>query len=511
MERREFLDKASKIAAAATALGIGFPGLEPKPSVERGKIIDEIHRHIAERKDQHIAKLQEFLHQPSISSENVGVKECAELLRRYFVALGCKEAELVPTDRHPGVFAYYDAKAPQTLVNYMMYDVQPVNAEDWSSPPFDARVVDKPPLGRAIIARGAINTKGPLRAFLNALESIIAVNGTLPFNMYFLCEGEEELGSLHYPQIVARYKDRIKNAVAVLYATAEQNAEGDVVMFLGNKGIVYLELECTGKQWGRGPTEFEIHGSNQAIVDSPVWRLNKALSTMVSEDGNRVLIEGWYDKVAPPRKEDLELVEALEKRFDENVWKKAYKVEKWVGDLHGRDLIMRYLYTNTLNIDGIWAGYTVPGGVKTILPHMATAKLDSRLIPEIESKDIIPLIRKHLDRHGYTDIEIKKISAYEWSKTSPNEPIIQAIVDVYKKRGIDPMIWPHAGGSAPFYIFQRDGLSLPVARFGLGHGARAHSVDEYYIVEGNGKIAGLVEAEQAYVDVLFALAERLRK
>ena len=510
MDRREFIEKVGVATAGAVASQFVWNTLDSRAAAPSASTVADIHRYIAERKDQHIAKLQELLRQPSISSENVGIKECAELLRQYFVALGCKEAELVPTEGHPGVFAYYDARAPQTLVNYMMYDVQPVNPKDWSSPPFEAKVMDKPPLGKAIIARGAINTKGPLRAYLNALESIIAVNGTLPFNMYFLCEGEEELGSPHYPQIVNRYKDRIKNAAGVMYASAEQNAEGDVVMFLGNKGIVYLELECSGKHWRRGPIEYEIHGSNQAIVDSPVWRLNKALSSMVSEDGNRVLIEGWYDKVAPPSIEDLGLIDELEKRFDENVWKKAYKVEKWVGDVHGRELIMRYLYTTTLNIDGIWAGYTVPGGVKTILPHIATAKLDSRLIPNIESKDVIPLIRKHLDKHGYTDIQIKKISAYEWSKTSPKEPITQAIVEVYKKKGINPMVWPHAGGSAPFYVFQRDGLNLPIARFGLGHGARAHSIDEYYIVEGNGKIAGLVEAEQSYVDVLFALAEKLK-
>ncbi|MBA7609618.1 Succinyl-diaminopimelate desuccinylase [subsurface metagenome] len=465
--------------------------------------VEAIHRYIEEHEERHITKVQEFLRQPSISAENLGVRECAELLRNYYSELGCQEAELVPTEGHPGVWAYYDAGAEKTIVNYCMYDVQPVSGEAWSSPPFEAKIVTMPPFGKVVINRGAINSKGPYRAWLNALEAIIAVEGKLPVNIMFTAEGEEELGSPHFAQIIEKCRDRLKRADACLMCSATQDQEGKIRMSLGNKGIVYLELECSGKSWGRGPQQYDIHSSTKAIVDSPVWRLMQALSTMTSPDGNSILIDGYYDKVAPASEEDLELIDQLVEVFDDSVWKEMFKVERWIGDEKGRELLMRYLYSTTLNIDGIWGGYTGPG-TKTVLPHKVTCKIDTRLVPNQESKDIVPLIRAHLDKHGYSDIEVRQLAGYEWSKTSVKEPVVQAVLSVYEKYGIKPIIWPHMGGSAPMYLYSRPPLNLPICSGGLGHGGRAHSPDEYYVIEGNEKVAGLVKAEKSFVDILYA-------
>jgi len=465
--------------------------------------IEAIHRYIEEHEEAHITKVQEFLRQPSISAENLGVRECAELLRQYYAELGCQEAELVPTEGHPGVWAYYDAGAEKTIVNYCMYDVQPVGGETWSSPPFEAHIVTMPPFGKVVINRGAINSKGPYRAWLNTLEAIIAIEGNLPVNIMFTAEGEEELGSPHFYQIVEKYRDRLKRADACLMCGASQDQEGKIRMSLGNKGIVYLELECSGSGWGRGPQQYDIHSSNKAIVDSPVWRLMQALSTMTSPDGNSILIDGYYDKVAPPNEEDLELIDRLVAVFDDSLWKEMYKVERWIGDEKGRELLLRYLYSTTLNIDGIWGGYTGPG-TKTVLPHKVTCKIDTRLVPNQESQDILPLVRAHLDKHGYSDIEIRQLAGYEWSKTSVKEPVVQAVLSVYEKYGVKPIIWPHMGGSAPMYLYSRPPLNLPIGRGGLGHGGRAHSPDEYYVIEGNDKVAGLVKSEKSFVDILYA-------
>jgi len=209
--------------------------------------------------------------------------------------------------------------------------------------------------------------------------------------------------------------------------------------------------------------------------------------------------------IAPPSQEDLELVNQLAKVFDDRTWKDMYKVERWIGDEKGRELLLRYLYSTTLNIDGIWGGYTGPG-TKTVLPHRVTCKMDIRLVPNQESKDILPLIRAHLDKHGYSDIQIRQLSGYEWSKTSVKEPVVQAVLSVYEKYGIKPIVWPHMGGSAPMYLYTRPPLSLPVCTGGLGHGGRAHSPNEYYVIEGNGRVAGLVKAEKSYVDILYAFA-----
>src|SRR5690606_3654767 len=143
------------------------------------------------------------------------------------------------TSGHPGVFAWCDFGAPKTLVVYMMYDVQPVEPADWRSPPFAANVVEHD-LGRAIMGRGATNQKGPQRAFLNALESILAVRGKLPVNLIFAAEGEEELGSPHYPEVIDKYAERMKKADGVLFPFHSQDPSGGVSFFMGVKGIVYF-------------------------------------------------------------------------------------------------------------------------------------------------------------------------------------------------------------------------------------------------------------------------------
>lgn len=468
--------------------------------------IEAVHRYIEEHKDEHIARIQEFLRQPSVSAENYGVQDCAELLADYYRRLGCREVALVPTDGHPGVWAHYDAGAPKTIVNYCMYDTQPVVGESWTHPPFEAELAAMPPFERVIIARGAVNSKGPYRAWLNALESIIAVEGKLPVNIMFTAEGEEELGSPHFPQIIHRYADRLEMADAVLNCGMSQGLDGKVRMVLGVKGIVYMELECSGRAWGRGPREYDIHSSMKAVTDSPVWRLLQALASMTSPDGNTILIDGFYDRVADPWPEDLELIDELVKDFDDITWKEVFKVDRWIDDATGRDLLMRYFYSTTLNIDGIWGGYTGPG-TKTVLPHRATAKVDVRLVPDQESKDVVPLIRRHLDSHGYQDIEVCPLSGYEWSRTSVKEPVVQAVLGVYRRYGVPVQVWPHIGGSAPYYLYTRDPLNLPMAGGGLGHGGRAHSPDEYLVIDGNEKVAGLVEAEKSFVDILYAYAE----
>jgi acetylornithine deacetylase/succinyl-diaminopimelate desuccinylase-like protein len=276
-------------------------------------------------------------------------------------------------------------------------------------------------------------------------------------------------------------------------------------MTLGYKGIEYIELECSGKLWGRGPTEFDIHSSHKSWIDSPAWRMIHALTTMTSKDGNKVLIEGWYDNVKPPSEEDLELINKLAETFDEEIVKRELRTHRFINDLHGKDLLMQYLYSTTLNIDGIWSGYTGPGP-KTVLPHKITVKLDARLVPNQSPEEIIPKIRQHLDKHGYTDIIIGPMDPYDWSKTSLKETIVQAAIQAYRKLGYEPEIWPLSAGSVPYHLFNRKPLHLPFIDAGLGHGGRAHAPDEYFVIEGNDRVAGLAGCEKSFVMMLDTFA-----
>ena len=463
-----------------------------------------VYDYIDAHKFDHVAAIQRWLRQRSISAQNDGVLEMAEMLRGDLESLGFQEAELVPTDGHPGVWGYFDAGAEKTLVVYLMYDVQPVNPEDWDSPPFAANIVDHE-LGKVIMARGATNQKGPQRAFLNALESIIAVDGTLPVNIMVAAEGEEELGSPHYHQVIDAYFDRLKTADGALFPFNSQVPDGSINMILGVKGILYFEMSAQGGDWG-GPSRAEIHGSYKAVVDSPVWRLVKALSSLTSPDGNTVLVPGYYDGILPPTEEESLLINAGLEQIDDPRLQEMLGVSRWIDDKTGRDALVELLYQPTLNIDGIWGGYTGEG-VKTILPHKATAKVDSRLPPGLDPDEALGKIRAHLDASGFSDIEIDKLSGYPSSQTSVEAPAVQAALSVFMKYAEEVAVKPRIAGSAPFYQFT-ERLGLPLVPTGLGFGTGAHAPNEIMLIEpAEGvPVAGLADIEKAYADFIYALA-----
>ncbi|MDF3016095.1 MAG: hypothetical protein K0R44_1320, partial [Thermomicrobiales bacterium] len=206
--------------------------------------------HIAAHRDAHVARLQEFVRQPSVSATGEGMAEAVEQVADYLRQLGCAEVEIVPTDGHPSVFAYYDAGAPKTIVNYGMYDVNAVDPTEWERPPFCGDLVATAEFPSVLYGRGAFFAKGPYRAWLNALQSIISVEGTLPVNIYFVVDGEEEIGSPHFHQVIERFAPRLKTADATLSLGVAQNRTGDLSIFLGNKGFLYFELEASGERWG---------------------------------------------------------------------------------------------------------------------------------------------------------------------------------------------------------------------------------------------------------------------
>lgn len=454
----------------------------------------------------HTENLRRWVRQRSISAQNDGVQQMAAMLRDDLKALGFKEAEVVPTSGHPGVWGYYDAGAQKTLAVYMMYDVQPVEPTGWNVNAFDGAIVDHP-LGRVLMARGATNQKGPERAFLNAVEAIIKSGEGMPVNLMVLAEGEEELGSPHYPELIEKYRERLKTADGVLFPFNGQGNDGEVNMSLGVKGILYFEIEARGGEKG-GPRNAEIHGSYKAISDSPVWRLTQALASLTSKDGNTIVVPGYYDPIRKPTLEEERLVNGMLDDWtnSEGLIRQAFGIERWALGRMGRDSLMAYLFHTTLNINGLWAGYTGPG-VKTILPHIATAKVDSRLVPNQTPDAALKLIRDHLDKNGFSDIAIRKLSGYPPAQTSVETGLAQAMIGTYNKYGLTPSVAPRLAGSAPYYVFT-DILKLPLVAGGLGHGSGAHAPNEYMVIEpkAGSKIAGLADIEKFYVDMLFALS-----
>ncbi len=465
-----------------------------------------MYKHIDANIEPHIKELQRWVRQQSVSAQNRGIAEMASLLAADLRALGFKEVAVVPTKGHPGVFGFYDAGAPRTLVVYLMYNVQPEET-GWNVPAFDGALVDNA-LGKVLMARGATNQKGPERAFLNAVDSIIKTRGKLPVNLLVVAEGEEELGSPNYPEVITKYEARLAKADGVFFPLNAQDASGAVSLPLGVKGIVAFELEATGGPQG-GPAQAEIHSSLKAIVDAPAWRLTQALASLTTPDGNTILVPRYYEAIRQPTAEEQRLVNGIVKREGglTDAHRKGLGVERWIDGLAGRDLSAQLLFTTTININGMWSGYTGEG-MKTILPHVARARLDSRLVPNQTPDGQLDLVRKHLDAKGFTDVKVRKISGYAPAQTSVETPIVHAAISVFNKHGVTPSVAPRLAGSAPYYIFT-DRLKLPMVMGGLGHGAGAHAPNEYMVVEprAGSQVAGLAQIEKYYVDFLYAFSE----
>ncbi len=474
-------------------------------STAAAAVPQQVFARIDERLEDDILRLQEFVRQPSISAENRGIRECAELLRGYLAGIGCTPAEVVETGGHPVVYGERWVGAPKTLLIYLMYDTQPVSGEDWTVPPLEGRIVEKSPFGRCLVARGAKNSKGPLRAFLNAVEAIQEATGSLPVNLVFIAEGEEELGSPNLPGFVERYADRLSQADAMLHPYALQEPDGRVLIWPGTKGLLYVEIEASGARGGRGPRAYDIHASQKAIVDNPAWRLIAALSTLVADDGNTITLDGFHDNVRPPTTSEEAAVETLAETFGLEPFRQLWQVDTFLEEETALGLLRRYFFSPTLNIDGIWGGYIGPGS-KTVLPHRATAKLDARLVPDQGKDEILGKLRRHLAARGYADLDVRLMGGGEWSQTPPDAPIVRAAVAGLRDLGFEPEVWPRNVGFFPAYLFNRPPLNLPFCAAGLGHGGRAHSPDEYFVLDGNDRIAGLAGCEKSFAAILFRFA-----
>ncbi|MGH9388856.1 MAG: M20/M25/M40 family metallo-hydrolase, partial [Vicinamibacteria bacterium] len=363
-------------------------------------------------------------------------------------------------------------------VVYMMYDTQPFVKERWSRDPLAA---ERGPMGDfedVILARGAVNSKGPNRFFLNACQAIVEVEGKLPVNVLFTCDGEEEQGSPHFHQVLDPYRERLRRANCLLDAGPSQQRDGSVSMTLGTKGILEFELEASGELWGRGPQTMPIHSSRKAVLDSPVWRLLDALRSMYDPSENRILVDGFEDDIRPPNEEELMLMSTLLRKFPERLFtSEKENMKVFMKDWSPEEAARRLTFDTTMNIDGIWGGYTGPGSA-TILPEKAAVKIDCRLVPNQEIARQRELVLDHLNRRGFSDLKLTLIGGgMEWSQTSVTEPIVQAVLGMYQNADIEPSIWPRSAGSSPQYEYTRK-LGLPAGGGGLGHGGRAHADDE---------------------------------
>ena len=469
--------------------------------------LDAIRAEVAKQHDASIARLQEWIALPSIAAENLNSREGAEYMAKLARDAGFQKVEILDTDGKPGVFATLDAGAAKTVGLYFMYDVKQYDPAEWSSPPLEGKIVDKPGAGKVIMGRGAVNQKGPQMALLTALHAIRDAKQPMPVNLVLVAEGEEEIGSPNIGQLVYRpeVQAALAKSVGVFMPSAQQDLDGLATVTLGAKGIVELELVASGEKWGRGPAK-DVHSSLKAMVDSPAWRLVKALDTLVSDDGNTITIEG-YPTAPPISAEEKALIAAATAVRSEERAKQALGVKAWIDDLSWQAANERLVSQPTVNIEGLVGGYTGPGG-KTILPHRAVAKIDLRLVPGMKKDDAVAALKAHLAKRGYADVEVNVSGGYDPTSTKSDALLIQAALAVMKRNGLEPLLWPRNAGSYPGFVFTNPPLSLASGHFGLGHGGGAHAPDEYYVIEAtNPKVRGYDGAVMSFAEYLYELGK----
>ena len=499
MDRRDFLRGAF---AGAAVLTLGDPGATFLRAADREAVLAQI----SAQHDATLAMLREWIALPSIAAENRNYPQGPEYMARLARDAGFQHVELVPTAGKGGVFATLDAGATNWLAIYMMYDVKQYDPAEWSSPPLESRLVDKPGFGKVIVGRGATNSKGPQVACLAALKAFKAAGTRLPVNLVLICEGEEEIGSPNFKQIVFKpeVQAALNKCLGIIIPLGNQDPDGSVQLSLGAKGIVELELVSSGEKWGRGP-KLDVHSSLAAQIDSPAWHLVQALNTLVKADGHTPAVAGFFDKVRPLSAASRRMIEDAIPRKNEAAAKKSLGVDRWIENESWHDSQLRLVSQPTINIEGLVGGYTGAGG-KTILPHRAVAKIDMRLVPDMTAAGTLELLKTHLRKHGFGDIEVNMTGGYDPTETPAESRLVKAMVATYRKAGVEPIVWPRLAGSWPGATFTAAPLKLPAGIFGLGHGGGAHAPNEYWVVESaNPKVAGMDGAARSFVELFYGL------
>src|ERR1700759_2959531 len=291
--RRDFVQGAVAGVALAT---VPLSAFAAAADADKAAVLAQIPKmHAA-----NIKRLQDWIALPSIAAENRNFPQGPEYMAKLATDAGFTGVKLIPTSGKPGVFGKIDAGAATTMAIYFMYDVKQFVPEEWSSPPLEAKLVPKEGLGTVCMGRGAVNQKGPENSFLSALLAFKAAGKKLPVNLVLVCEGEEEIASPHFREVVMHPDvfPHMKGCVGVLLPDASQDTDGSVQVAAGAKGVVELELVSDGATWGRGPKK-DIHSSLEAQVDSPSWHLVQALNTLVEKDGHTPAVEGFFEKVKP--------------------------------------------------------------------------------------------------------------------------------------------------------------------------------------------------------------------
>jgi acetylornithine deacetylase/succinyl-diaminopimelate desuccinylase-like protein len=418
--------------------------------------LESVWEYVDRHADEMLEQLKTLVRQPSISAQDVGVRECAELLAEMMRADGI-DTRIMPTPGQ-GVIVGLGEQVPNapTVLVYGHYDVQPVDPlEAWESPPFEPTIRN----GR-LYGRGTGDNKGQLLAQLLAYRAWKQVVGRPPLNVKFIFEGEEESTSPHLAAFARQERDLLA-ADLVYTSDGPIHESGRQTISLGVRGVLFVELEA------KGPKRDYHSGHGGNLLPNPAWELIHLLSTMRSPDG-RVLIDGFYDEVRQPEPEALAAVEQLPidlGRYLTDMGIDDLTPANHLPEVPGSDAVdyfRRIMFHPTFNVPGFASGYAGPG-MKTIIPGRAVCKLDIRLVVDQRAEDVYAKLVRHVQRHA-PNVEVRQVGYMEPSRTPVSNPYVGVVAGAIEQAlGERPLIYPASGGSLPDYAFTRD-LGLPLIK-----------------------------------------------
>jgi len=410
--------------------------------------------------------LQTLIKQPSISAKNEGIEECAVLVAKMLKKAGVS-SEILRLNKTaaPLVFGEIKSKSnpSKTLLFYNHYDVQPIEPlEEWNDPPFSGKII-----GNKIFGRGASDDKGELITRIKAVESYVKEYKDVPCNIKFCIEGEEENGSENIAGYLKKFKKKF-SCDGVIWEFGYVDTKNRPIVGLGMKGLLYVEL--TAKESVR-----DAHSSFATIIKNPAWRLIDVLKTFRNSDG-KILIGGWHDDILPLSKSDLKIIR--KEPFDVSDFKKEYGIKEFVGDKNAFEAKKALVAGPTCNIAGIESGYT-GDGAKTVLPSSAKVKIDFRLVPNMDPKKQVRLLKQHLKRNGFNDISIKVLNAEAAARTSIDEEIVDVVCNSAKQIFGDYILNVSNAGTGPMHAFVQE-LHAPCISIGSSYiFCRMHSPNEF--------------------------------
>ena len=416
--------------------------------------LTRVYQHIDEHEARTVQRLQRLCAQPSVSAQDYGMTECAELTQAMLTESGL-EAEIIPLDEGPPV-VYAERRAPnasKTIVVYDHYDVQPVEPlELWESDPWAGEIRN----GK-IYARGAADNKGNIISRLAAIEAFLEVHGELPCNVKFVIEGEEETGSPHFGSFIHKHKDRLTGDAAI-WEFGGLDYDDIPGVTLGLKGMLYVELLVK-------TIERDSHSARAAIAPNPAWRLIKAIDTL-SDGQGRITVDGWYDNVRDFTDAELRALE--EEPLEEERLKRELGLNDFMNGMSGLKLKKALTGAPTANVAGFYSGY-IGDGHKTVLPSYASAKMDFRLVPDQDPDRLADLLREHLSERGFDDIELTIQSENPAARTPLDAEIAQVARETAEEVwGKKPNIHVGSPGSGPMHLFTNV-LGLPTVAIGCNH------------------------------------------